>query len=165
MIALLLGGARSGKSAAAERMAGRLGGPVTFLATGVAADEDMAGRIAAHRRRRPPAWATVEVGEGGEGLVPLLASVEGPVLLDALGAWLARQDRFRADADELCGVLRSRKGDTVVVSEEVGLGVHPATEAGRRFRDALGTLNQRVAAVADEAYLVLAGRLLPLQTA
>ncbi len=165
MIALLLGGARSGKSAAAERMASRLGGPVTFLATGVAADEDMAERIALHRRRRPPDWATVEVGEGGGGLVPVLASVEGPVLLDALGAWLARQDGFRADADELCAVLCSRNGDTVVVSEEVGLGVHPATDAGRRFRDALGVLNQRVAAVADEVFLVLAGRVPPLQTA
>ena len=164
MIALLLGGARSGKSEAAERMAGRLGGEVTFLATGVAVDEDMAERIAAHRRRRPPSWATVEVADG-EGLVPVLASVEGPVLLDALGSWLARQPRFRADADELCLALRSRRGDTVVVSEEVGLGVHPATDAGRRFRDALGVLNQGVAAVADEVLLVMAGRCLRLETA
>ena len=165
MIALLLGGARSGKSEAAERMAARLGGQVTFLATGVAGDEDMAERIAAHRRRRPPSWATVEVGQGGEGLVGALASVKGTVLVDALGSWLARQEGFRADADGLCTALRSRRGDTVVVSEEVGLGVHPASEAGRRFRDALGVLNQRVAAVADEVFLVLAGRVLPLETA
>jgi adenosyl cobinamide kinase/adenosyl cobinamide phosphate guanylyltransferase len=66
------------------------------------------------------------------------------------------------DAGALCAVLTGRAADTVVVSEEVGLGVHPATEDGRRFRDALGTLNQAVAAVADEVLFVVAGRILPL---
>lgn len=171
MIVLVLGGARSGKSEAAERMVARLGGPgakVTYLATAPApdgdevADEDMAQRIAAHRRRRPPEWATVEVGDG---LAGHLSGLDGPVLVDALGAWLAGQAGFEVDADELCRALCDRPGDTVVVSEEVGLGVHPATEAGRRFRDALGSLNQRVAAVADEVFLVVAGRLLRLDRA
>jgi adenosylcobinamide kinase/adenosylcobinamide-phosphate guanylyltransferase len=66
------------------------------------------------------------------------------------------------DAGALCAALTGRPADTVVVSEEVGLGVHPATEDGRRFRDALGTLNQAVAAVADEVLFVVAGRILPL---
>jgi adenosyl cobinamide kinase/adenosyl cobinamide phosphate guanylyltransferase len=160
VIILVLGGARSGKSEAAERMAARLGEEVTFLATGAADDDDdMTERIAAHRRRRPPTWATVEVDDG---LGPHLLEVDGPVLVDALGTWLARQAGFQVDADELCDALVRRQGDTVVVSEEVGLGVHPATDAGRRYRDALGTLNQRVAAVADDVFLVVAGRVLRL---
>ena len=162
MITLVLGGARSGKSEAAERMAGRLGQAVTFVATGAARDQDMAERIAAHRRRRPPTWSTVEVGDG---LAPALFELDGPVLVDALGTWLSGQDGFEVDADELCQALRTRRGDTVVVSDEVGLGVHPSSEAGRHFRDALGVLNQRVAAVADEVFLVLAGRVLRLEPA
>ncbi len=164
MIALVLGGARSGKSEAAERLAARLGGAVTFMATGTAVDavgtdEDMAERIAAHRLRRPPAWSTLEVEDD---LVGPLGAVDGPVLVDALGTWLARRDHFEVDAGELCRVLSSRRGDTVVVSEEVGLGVHPTSDTGRRFRDALGCLNQQVAAVADDVLLVVAGRVLPL---
>ena len=160
MIVLVLGGARSGKSEVAERLAHGLGDSVTFLATGVAAgDADMAERIEAHRRRRPAAWATVEVGDG---LAEALAGLDGPVLLDALGTWLARQTGFEVDAAELCRALSSRRGDTVVVSEEVGLGVHPASDAGRRFRDALGALNQEVAAAADDVFFVVAGRLVRL---
>ena len=161
MIVLFLGGARSGKSEAAEATARRLGDRVTFVATGVAGpgDVDMAERIDAHRRRRPAGWPTVEAGDG---LVEALSAVDGPVLLDALGTWVARQPGFEVDVDELCRALKSRRGDTVVVSEEVGLGVHPASDAGRRFRDALGVVNQRVAALADEVYLVMAGRVLAL---
>lgn len=160
MIALVLGGARSGKSEAAERMAARLGEKVTYFATGSAYDEEMAERIALHRRRRPSAWSTVEVADG---LVAALLDVDGPVVVDALGTWLARREDFEVDAGELCRTLSTRAGDTVIVSDEVGLGVHPSTEAGRRFRDALGALNQRVAAVADDVYLMVAGRALSLE--
>ncbi len=164
MIVLVLGGVRSGKSETAERMVSGLGHQVTYLAAARAGDDDtdMAERIAAHRRRRPPHWDTVEVGDG---LAAHLSEVDGPVLVDALGTWLAGRPGFEVDADQLCHALSTRSGDTVVVSEEVGLGVHPATEAGRRFRDALGTLNQRVAAVADEVFLVVAGRVLRLERA
>jgi adenosylcobinamide kinase / adenosylcobinamide-phosphate guanylyltransferase len=162
VITFVLGGARSGKSEAAERMAGRLGQAVTFVATGAARDEDMAERIAAHRRRRPPAWSTVEVDDG---LARALSELDGPVLVDALGTWLSGHDGFEVDADELCQALRTRRGDTVVVSDEVGLGVHPSSEAGRHFRDALGVLNQQVAAVADDVFLVMAGRVLRLEPA
>jgi len=159
VITLVLGGARSGKSEAAEQMAARLGDAVTFVATGWAHDEEMAGRIAAHRRRRPPAWPTVEVDAE---LASALSGLDGPVLVDALGTWLARRDRFEVDAPELCRALSQRRGDTVVVSDEVGMGVHPSTEAGRQFRDALGALNQRVADAADQVVLVMAGRVLHL---
>jgi adenosylcobinamide kinase / adenosylcobinamide-phosphate guanylyltransferase len=159
VITLVLGGARSGKSEFAERMAARSDAPVTYVATGIAADEDMEQRIAAHRVRRPPSWATVEAGAD---LVEVLPKVEGTVLLDALGTWLARLEGFRADPEALCGALAARPGHTIVVSDEVGMGVHPETSVGREFRDALGSLNQCVAAVADDVFLVVAGRALTL---
>ena len=161
MLTLVLGGARSGKSAVAEAVAGRSPGPVTYVATvSVGEDDpDLAARVAAHRARRPPGWATVEAGAD---LVAAVAATPGTLLVDSLGPWVAASAGFAADADGLCRVLAERDGDAVIVSEEVGLGVHPSTEAGRHFRDALGFLNQRVAAVADDVLLVVAGRVLPL---
>ncbi len=153
-VTLVLGGARSGKSAVAERRAGA--GPVTYLATGLAAD--MPERVAAHRARRPADWSTVET----QDLIAGLARVQGTVLVESLTAWVAAADGFRVDADALCRTLTSYEGNVVVVSDEVGLGVHPSTEVGRLFRDALGVVNQAVAAVADEVLLVVAGRALQL---
>ena len=155
----MLGGARSGKSEVAERIAARLAGPITYLATLLpSGDPDLAARIAAHRARRRPGGGRSRPGPAGRR-----AEVgPGPVLVDALGPWVAASPGMIVDAGALCAALTGRPADTVVVSEEVGLGVHPATEDGRRFRDALGTLNQAVAAVADEVLLVMAGRILPL---
>ncbi len=163
MIVLVLGGARSGKSVVGEKAATELagGGPVTVLATAVVGDDEMAARVAAHRARRPSYWITVETGPH---LVDALRSApEAPVLIDALGTWVAAAPQLTVDATALCSALTARAGSTVVVSDEVGLGVHPSTEAGRRFRDALGELNTAVAAVADEVLLVVAGRALRLE--
>lgn len=162
MITLVLGGARSGKSELAERLAlERAGGaPVTYVATGTATDDDMAARIEAHRRRRPPGWPTVEAGLD---LAETLWRLHGPVLVDSLGTWVAGAPGFDVATSSLCEALRQRPGDTVVVSDEVGLGVHPSTEAGRLFRDALGAVNVKVASVADEALLVVAGRAFSLE--
>lgn len=164
MIVLVLGGARSGKSVVAESLAAGVSadGTVTVLATAVVADDDMFARVAAHRRRRPAHWTTVETGPA---LAGALRSVGGTVLVDALGTWLAQLPDLAADADDLCSALLDRPGDTVVVSEEVGLGVHPPSEAGRRFRDGLGSLNQAVAGIADEVLLVVAGRAMRLAPA
>jgi adenosylcobinamide kinase/adenosylcobinamide-phosphate guanylyltransferase len=163
-VTLVLGGARSGKSEWAERLAGALPQPVTYVATGTPSDPDFAARIEAHRQRRPAAWTTVEAG--GD-LVAALARLEGSVLVDALGTWVAGVPDFAVDTPGLCAVLLARKtaASTVVVSDEVGLGVHPYTAAGGRFRDALGTLNRAVADVADEVVLVVAGRGLRLPAA
>ena len=161
MITLVLGGARSGKSAVAERLAARADRPVTYVATThVGEDSDLAERVARHRERRPPSWRTEEAGSD---LPSLLKRLDGLVLLDALGGWVGAAEDMDVDAAGLCEALRERSGDTLVVSEEVGLGVHPSTEAGRAFRDALGSLNQAVAAVADEVLFVLAGRVLRLE--
>lgn len=161
MITLVLGGARSGKSEVAERWAASLPEPVTYVATAVLGDDDadFAARVAVHRARRPASWQTIEAGAG---LVRTLSATDGTVLLESLGTWVAAAPDFAVDADALCAVLRSRSGDTVIVSEEVGLGVHPSSEAGRQFRDALGLVNQAVAGVADRAVLVVAGRVLEL---
>jgi adenosylcobinamide kinase/adenosylcobinamide-phosphate guanylyltransferase len=167
VVVLILGGSRSGKSEVAEQVVARLVPPVTYVATadagdGVDVDADFAARIARHRARRPVEWSTVEVGVD---LPDVLRALSGSVLVDALGTWLARHSGFEADVDGLCDALRVRRGASVVVSDEVGLGVHPSTEAGRRFRDALGTANQAVATVADRVLLVVAGRVLDLPRA
>jgi adenosyl cobinamide kinase/adenosyl cobinamide phosphate guanylyltransferase len=164
MITLVLGGARSGKSAYAERLMAHRPTPVTYVATlQVGDDGDLAARVARHRHRRPPEWRTVEAGRD---LPELLVATPGSVLVDSLGPWVVGHGPGEpVDAAALCRAFAARAGDTVVVSEEVGLGVHPSSEAGRLFRDALGSLNQAAAAVADEVFFVVAGRALRLDEA
>ena len=163
MITLVLGGTRSGKSAVAEELAARHGPPVTYVATMVAAgDAELEARVGAHRRRRDPDWTTVDAGEDMAGL---LVTLRGTVLVDSLGPWVARalmRPGGTADSAALCAALGRRPGHTVVVSDEVGMAVHPSTEDGRRFQDALGVVNHAVSAAADRVYLVVAGRPLAL---
>ena len=158
----MLGGARSGKSGVAEALAARSGGPVTYLATAAVdpADVDHVARVAAHQARRDRTWATIEADAD---LPAVLRATVGTVLVDSLGTWVTAHADLTPDAAALCDALRDRDGDTVVVSEEVGLGVHPSSELGRRFRDALGAVNLAVADVADAVLLVVAGRVLPLE--
>ena len=162
MITLVLGGARSGKSVVAERIASSLPAPVTYVATAMLdpTDPDHVARIEAHRRRRAPSWSTVEAGAD---LAAVLAATDGTVLVDSLGTWVTAHPDMEPDRGALVEALRGRTGDTVVVSEEVGLGVHPSSELGRRFRDALGEVNLAVSDAADEVLLVVAGRVRPLE--
>jgi adenosylcobinamide kinase / adenosylcobinamide-phosphate guanylyltransferase len=174
---LVLGGARSGKSERAElRVAGEP--EVTYVATGRdgAGDPEWTARVAAHRARRPAWWRTVETTD----LAGVLAAARGAVLIDGIGTWLAavmdecgawdnREDtsaakaRLAARIAGLTGAWRQARGYVVAVSDETGLGVVPATQAGQRFRDELGRLNQALAAECEEAELVVAGRVLPLE--
>lgn len=160
VITLVLGGARSGKSAVAERLAAGLGDDVVYVATATVADHDFAARVERHRARRPSSWRTVECG--AELAAALGEHADTPVLVDSLGTWIAAGPDFDVDVDGLVGALRSRRADTLVVSEEAGLGVHPESEVGRRWRDALGDVNQAVAAAADRVLLVVAGRVIEL---
>lgn len=162
MITLVLGGTRSGKSEVAERLARRARSPVTYVATGQATDPEMAERIEAHRSRRPADWSTVEVGQD---LPEVLRGLAGTVLVDSLGTWVAAFEDLEVDPAHLCDALRAMPGNPILVSEEVGLGVHAATAAGRKFADTLGTLNRAVADVADTVLLVVAGKALRLQDA
>jgi adenosyl cobinamide kinase/adenosyl cobinamide phosphate guanylyltransferase len=157
-VVLVLGGARSGKSAVAERLAGDRA--VTYVATFVdgSDDADMAARIAAHRARRPAAWDTVETDD----VISAVRAATGTVLVDSLTTWVGGAPGFAVDAAGLCLALGNHDGDVILVSDEVGFGVHPSSEPGRRFRDALGLVNQAVSAVADQALLVVAGRVLRL---
>jgi adenosyl cobinamide kinase/adenosyl cobinamide phosphate guanylyltransferase len=164
VIVVVLGGTRSGKSEVAEQIASELPAPVTYVATGIVDgdDDDFARRVALHRARRPPSWRTVE---GADDLAGSLRALTGTALVDSTGSWIASRPDFAGDVDALCAACRKRDGDTVLVAEEVGLSVHPATEAGRLFADALGACNRRLADIADRVLLVVAGRVLELSSA
>jgi adenosylcobinamide kinase/adenosylcobinamide-phosphate guanylyltransferase len=143
-----------------------VGGRVVFVATAEAGDPEMAARIARHRAARPPGWRTVEVPVA---LSPALTALQGEadvVLVDCLNLWvanllgkrpdLADQD-LESEAAELAAVVARPSFSLILVSNEVGWGVHPETALGRRFRDALGLVNQAVARATDEVVLLVAG--------
>ncbi|GAC1587442.1 MAG: bifunctional adenosylcobinamide kinase/adenosylcobinamide-phosphate guanylyltransferase [Acidimicrobiales bacterium] len=164
MISLFVGGSRSGKSVLAERRATALGGAVTYVATYAPEgrpDADMTRRIAAHRARRPSEWNLEEISRGGD-LSSCMRRVQGVALIDALGTWVGGSAGFVVDIDAFCAAVLDRSGDTVIVSDEVGMGVHPSSPEGRHFRDVMGQVNAAVSHAADEAWLVVAGRVVPL---
>lgn len=158
MLTLVLGGARSGKSEVAEGLAAEAGERVLYVATGQITDPAMAARVAAHRSRRPAAWQTVETSTDLADTIRTLPSQ--PAIIESLGTWVARYPAFDPDIDDLIAALRGRRAATIVVSEEVGLGVHPETEVGRQWRDALGDVNKAVGRLADSVLLVVAGRVM-----
>jgi adenosylcobinamide kinase/adenosylcobinamide-phosphate guanylyltransferase len=148
---LITGGVRSGKSQEAER---RLAAApeVIYIATAqdYPGDDEWSTRLAAHRARRPAHWTTVETGV----LAPLLRAEGPPLLIDCLGLWLARECE---DPDALVAAWRDCQREVVLVTNEVGSGVVPATASGRAFRDGLGRLNARLAAESDEVWQCVAG--------
>jgi L-threonine-O-3-phosphate decarboxylase len=192
---LVIGGVRSGKSELAERLAGAAGASVCFVATGTAGDAEMVERIARHRERRPEGWRTVEsddpstvLREGASSPPATHADPEETVLVDGIGAWLARLmvdeglwtdadvaplgqdgeaawervlDRVRAFAD----AAASRPGLTIVVAEEGGLGLVPQGAGARRYLDLMGEGTQLLAKAADAVQLVVAGQAIDLTPA
>ncbi|HEX2189702.1 MAG TPA: bifunctional adenosylcobinamide kinase/adenosylcobinamide-phosphate guanylyltransferase [Longimicrobiaceae bacterium] len=168
-IVLVTGGARSGKSGWAERRAAELGGgAVTYVATAEALDAEMARRIARHRAERPAAWATVEAPRRAAEAVR--AAATPTVLVDCMtvlasNALLAAEAEgeeaalaaVRAEAEALRDAALARAGTTLVVTNEVGMGVHPPTALGRWYRDALGRANALLAAAAEEVVLMVSG--------
>ena len=158
---LVLGGARSGKSSFAERLAASLDPPVLYVATATATDEEMAERIRLHQAQRAADWRTVEsplslhVGRGSART--LLVEDLTLLLSNLMYATLDAEARARAEVD---AVLMAQ-AHVILVSNEVGMGIVPTTPLGRDFRDALGRLNQHAAALVEEAYLLVAG--LPLR--
>jgi adenosylcobinamide kinase/adenosylcobinamide-phosphate guanylyltransferase len=163
---LVLGGVRAGKSTFAVARARAIGGRVAFIATAEAGDPEMAARIGRHQAERPAAWHTVDAPTA---LVSALAALEGEadtVIVDCLNLWVANLLHKRpelSDADlqdettALAAVVARPPFSLILVSNEVGWGVHPETGLGRRFRDALGLVNQTVARAADEVVLMVAG--------
>jgi len=162
---LVLGGARSGKSAFAEDLVLGSGLRPVYVATGRAFDDEMESRIAAHRARRGPQWRTVEEPLDLPGAIAAQALAGCMVLVDCLTLWLMNlmmeEREIEAETERLAGSLKKPPATTVLVSNEVGLGIVPDNAMGRAFRDHAGRLNQRVAATADEVYFIAAG--LPLR--
>ena len=168
MLTLLLGGARSGKSALALRLAASSPPPVTFIATADAGDEEMAARILAHRHERPTSWSTVEEPVHLARAVGSVAE-ERTVVIDCLTLWVANMIEAGYDdagvlsaADTLAPMAWGRPGRVIAVSNEVGSGIVPMSPLSRRYRDLLGRVNVSFAHHAGEAFLVVAGRVLPL---
>lgn len=161
---LILGGARSGKSAYAESLAEGWKGERIFIATAQALDGEMAERIKAHRLRRGQDWTTRGVLLDLPGVLRDAAAEDKFILIDCLTLWLtnvilSEEDHERAVSD-LLNALTDAPGVIVLVSNEVGSGIVPGNELARSFRDAAGKANQRVAKAVDEVVLITAG--LPL---
>ena len=164
MIELILGGARSGKSALAEQRAAESGLAVTYIATAQAGDEEMARRIAHHRSRRPARWLTVEEPQHLAAALQTHAAPDRCLLVDCLTLWLSNLllgPGLEPERGALLDCLPGLPGHVVLVSNEVGWGIVPINELARRFADEQGRLNQAVAAVSDCVTLVAAG--LPLE--
>ncbi len=160
LVTLVLGGARSGKSHYAEWLIATYPKPWVYIATAEAKDSEMAERIAAHRARREAGWQTIEAPHE---LPEALAAAPGDaaVLVDCLTLWLSNLmlGNFKVDVmiARLEQTLAPRGGPTVLVSNEVGLGIVPDNELARRFRDTQGNLNQRIAANAARVIMMVAG--------
>jgi adenosylcobinamide kinase/adenosylcobinamide-phosphate guanylyltransferase len=169
-IILILGGARSGKSDYAEKLAAQLGRQVLYVATAEAGDDEMAARIVAHRQARPAQWQTLEVPRG---LGPALQAVTTPVeviLLDCLTLLASNlvlalehepptaiEQALQAELDGLLAARAVLSVPLIIVSNEVGLGLVPPYPLGRLYRDMLGRANQHLAAQADKVLFMVAG--------
>lgn len=177
-LVLILGGARSGKSTFAERLARQSGKPVAFIATAVAEDEEMRLRIQRHRAARPAEWLTIEEPVDIASAITNAAAHADVLLLDCMTLWLDNwlsqqgvtgQEEFLADTRYSDGVLLAidallqafaalpEQKSLIVVSNEVGSGIVPAYALGRLYRDLLGLVNQRLARAATHVYLMIAG--------
>jgi adenosylcobinamide kinase/adenosylcobinamide-phosphate guanylyltransferase len=180
-LVLILGGARSGKSAQAERLAVERSGAggVLYVATAEALDEEMAARIARHRAARPADWHTLEAPRAVAPAIEreLRRAAADVILLDCLTLWVsnlllaggaesppdeaAAETYVRAAVEPLLQLYRRGAATIIVVSNEVGMGLVPSYPLGRLYRDVLGKINAWLAAEADEVYLMVAG--LPLR--
>jgi adenosyl cobinamide kinase/adenosyl cobinamide phosphate guanylyltransferase len=167
---VLLGGARSGKSRLAVDLGRSWRGDVTFVATAEARDADMAERIKRHQDERSPTWRLVEEPQELTAVEALAPDRSELVIVDCLPLWLANvmeagqtDEAILGRATTVAANARNRVGPVLVVTNEVGLGVVPATSLGRRFRDLLGSVNQTFVAEAETVRLVVAGRALRLE--
>ncbi len=168
-VALIGGGARSGKSAFAVELAHKLGSRRAFVATATASDEEMKARIERHKRDRADGFATLEVPIG---LADALATLEGydVVVVDCLTLWLSNLllrgdpvDAILAQVDAVVSVLAARRFHAIVVTNEVGMSLHPTTPLGRAFVEVSGWAHQRVARASDDVYLAVLGTVVPLR--
>jgi adenosylcobinamide kinase / adenosylcobinamide-phosphate guanylyltransferase len=170
-LTLILGGARSGKSSHAQRLAHESGKSVTFLATAQALDEEMSARIQSHRAERPADWDTLEAPFN---IAPHVLQIKSEVvildcvtlLVSNLLMQFAKNDlveeapfmsAVQMEIEELIAKIHEHDPDWIIVSNEVGLGLVPAYQMGRVYRDAIGWANQRLAREADKVLFMAAG--------
>ena len=172
-LCLVLGGVRSGKSAFAESKVASLDQPTLYVATGLAVDDEMKQRIRRHRESRPSHWSTLEEPlKLAKKLAPLLQGPGSPgaVIIDSVDVWVANllmenqsesrslsEEEVMAETDQLLALVSAASQGFVLVSSEVGLSLVPPERLGRTFQDALGMVNQMIAAAATEVFLVVAG--------
>jgi adenosylcobinamide kinase/adenosylcobinamide-phosphate guanylyltransferase len=168
-VTFVLGGVRSGKSRFAQRIASGVGS-VVFIATAKPSDPDMELRIERHRKSRPTAWQTLEVPVDLDVAISNLQDPKQLAVIDCLTVYLsnvmsaeANELAIKEHTDRLCSALEKSKASIVLVSNEVGSGVHASTATGRFYCDRLGELNQRVAALADNVILMVAGIPVPIK--
>jgi|TARA_B110000438_G_scaffold25548_1_gene23969 adenosyl cobinamide kinase/adenosyl cobinamide phosphate guanylyltransferase len=168
-LTFLTGGARSGKSRLAQEIASGSESPVSFLATAEALDEDMAKRIAQHQNERPVDWLTKEAPiEINNELLNI--DKNHVVIIDCLTLWVSNllsaefsSDEILRKSSEVITTIVNRNAATIVVSNEVGLGIVPGNELSRAYRDVLGSVNQFFASNSNQSFLIVAGLFLPLQ--
>lgn len=164
-VTLVLGGARSGKSAFAEKLVEAVSPARLYLATGQAWDDEMRARITAHKSRRGEGWETVESPMDLPEALAAQGQSGRPILVDCLTLWVTNLMLAEHDVDaafnRLAASLPAIKAPVVFVSNEVGLGIVPDNAMAREFRDHAGRLHQLIAGLADEVYFVAAG--LPLK--
>ena len=168
-MSLLIGGARSGKSDLSVRLGQSWPGPVTFVATATAGDSDMAQRIERHQDERPAEWDLIESPLFGVDDADRLPTDE-LVILDCVTLLVANlmfdglaEAEITTHISALAQSLEARQSPTVVITNEVGLGIHPESDMGREYRDLLGRANRSVAAHAESSVFVAAGKVFPLQ--
>lgn len=161
-IVFVIGGARSGKSAFALKMACSVPGEKAYIATAEALDGEMEERIKKHKDQRGDAWATFEEPLSLANVIGEISGRYSVIVVDCLTLWLSNIMHGALDIEaqikSLTSKLSSHRSSLLcLVSNEVGMGIVPENEVARRFRDMAGHLNQRVAEIADEVYLVTAG--------
>jgi len=163
-VTLILGGARSGKSRLAEQIASKTK-LVTFIATARPSDEELRRKIARHRAERPTSWETIEAPIGLAEAIASRNQRAGTIIIDCLTIYVhnvtnahrGNLPKIEREFDRVCREIRSCRSSMIIVSNEVGCGVVPAFRSGRRYRDLLGRLNQKVAEISDQVVLMVAG--------
>lgn len=166
-VELIIGGARSGKSSLAERRAKDSGLEVSYIATATAGDQEMRDRIAHHRQRRPGHWRTVEEPLQLSATLRAEAAAERCLLVDCVTLWLTNLllgPGFEPERSLFLEALPTLPGRVILVSNEVGWGLVPMNELGRRFADEQGRTNQEIAAACNRVTLVVAGQALELKS-
>ncbi len=158
---LIIGGAKSGKSSFALRLCSSMKGKKIFVATAVATDSEMEEKIKRHRKERGKEWITIEEPVDIAEIIERFDSKETVILVDCLTFWLnnlfMKKENVEERIEKLIRILSGIKGNVVIVSNEVGMGIVPADEISRKYRELLGLLNQKIAHLAEKVVFMICG--------